>query len=66
MSGSKWSGAMQIQAEDQSYYRTRAEQELALASKALHPEAARAHKILAGLYRERIGLDISADLSQDS
>jgi hypothetical protein len=50
--------------EDQSYFQSRVEQELALASRAPHPQAARAHEILAELYRERLGVDRSADLIQ--
>jgi hypothetical protein len=54
------------QADEESYFQSRVEQELAMASKAPHPEAARAHKILAGLYRERLGSNISPELSQDA
>jgi hypothetical protein len=54
---------MHQRAEDQSYFQTRVEQELAMARKAPHPEAAKAHKVLARLYLERIGANIPAELS---
>jgi hypothetical protein len=41
--------------EDRRYFEARAEHELALARSAPHPEAARAHSILAGLYLDRLG-----------
>lgn len=40
--------------EDQYYYQSRAEAELRLAEQAAHPEAARAHALLAGYYLDRI------------
>lgn len=40
--------------EDRPYLEARIEHELALASSAPHPEAARAHSILAGLYLDRL------------
>ena len=42
--------------EDQLYYQARAADELARAKTAPHPEAARAHAILADLYRERLAV----------
>ena len=44
------------QLEDRRYFEARIERELALARSARHPEAARAHTILANLYLDRIGL----------
>jgi hypothetical protein len=41
--------------EERRYFETRIEDELALARSASHPEAVRAHSILAGLYRDRLG-----------
>ena len=40
--------------EDRLYYLARMERELALARSAPHPEAARSHSILAGLYLDRL------------
>jgi hypothetical protein len=40
--------------EDRPYFEARAEHELALARSAPHPEAARAHSMLAGLYLDRL------------
>jgi hypothetical protein len=40
-------------AEDQAYYLSRAEAELALASCAAHPAAMRAHYLLAGFYLDK-------------
>jgi hypothetical protein len=40
--------------EDRLYFEARAEHELALARSAPHPEAARAHSMLAGLYLDRL------------
>jgi hypothetical protein len=45
---------MQQQSEDRRYYQARIERERALAQSASHPEAARAHSILAGLYADRL------------
>jgi hypothetical protein len=36
------------------YYQERAEQELALAQQASHPQAARAHFVIAGEYLDRV------------
>jgi len=52
-------------AEDQLYYQARAADELALAQAALHPEAARAHAILADLYRERLAAPASGAPMRD-
>jgi hypothetical protein len=41
--------------QDRLYLQARAESELALARAASHPEAARAHAILARLYLDRLG-----------
>ena len=41
--------------DDRRYYQARIERERALARSARHPEAARAHSILAELYRDRLG-----------
>lgn len=43
-----------MSAEDQVYYQSRAESELRLAEQAAHPEAARAHAMLAGYYLDRV------------
>jgi hypothetical protein len=40
--------------EDRSYFEARVEQELRMAQAARSPEAARAHRRLAGIYRTRI------------
>lgn len=40
--------------DDTAYYRSRAEAELALARAADHPDAARAHYLLAGFYLDRV------------
>ncbi len=40
--------------DDTDYYRSRAEAELALAQSAEHPDAARAHYLLAGFYLDRV------------
>lgn len=45
---------MQHPQDDSLYYRVRLEHELALAETARHPEAARAHKIMAETYRDRL------------
>ena len=42
--------------DDRRYYQARIERERALARSARHPEAARAHSILAELYRDRLGI----------
>jgi hypothetical protein len=42
------------QPEDRRYYQARIERELALARSAAHPEAARAHSMLADLYAGRL------------
>ena len=55
---------MQQNMEDRSYFQSRADQELAMARNAPHPEAAKAHNILAGLYRERLGPLVSPDQPQ--
>jgi len=47
---------MMQQTEDHSYFQSRIDQELAMARKASHPEATRAHHILASLYAERLAL----------
>ena len=39
--------------KERDYFLQRAEQETALANRAEHAEAARAHSMLAGFYRER-------------
>jgi hypothetical protein len=41
--------------DDHLYFEARAEREIALARSAPHPEAARAHTILARLYLDRLG-----------
>jgi hypothetical protein len=41
--------------KDETYLQARADRELALARSAPHPEAARAHAILARLYLDRLG-----------
>lgn len=45
---------MPQQPEDRRYFEARIENELALARSAAHPEAARAHSVLAGLYAQRL------------
>jgi hypothetical protein len=40
--------------EDRLYFEGRIEHELSLAKSAAHPQAARAHSLLAGLYLERL------------
>lgn len=39
--------------DDAFYFRKRAEQQLRLAKRARHPEAAKAHYVLAGFYFDR-------------
>lgn len=39
--------------DDRDYFRARAEAELEAAMKAVHPDAARAHYLLAGYYLDR-------------
>ena len=46
----QWGSVME---EDRSYFQLRAEAELEAAEQARHPDAARAHFILAGLYLDR-------------
>lgn len=41
--------------EERRYFEARIADELALARSASHPEAVRAHAILAQLYRDRLG-----------
>jgi hypothetical protein len=41
--------------EERRYFEARIEHELALARSASHPEAVRAHSLLATLYRDRLG-----------
>jgi hypothetical protein len=41
-------------ADDLAYFERRAEQELDLAQRSLHPEAVKRHYLLAGLYLDRI------------
>jgi hypothetical protein len=50
--------------QDRRYFEARIEHELALARSAPHPEAARAHSILAGLYLDRLGLAAEPALSE--
>jgi hypothetical protein len=57
---------MQQRAEDHFYFQSRAEQELAMANIAPHPEAARAHKILAALYLDRLASFAAQGLAQRS
>jgi hypothetical protein len=57
---------MRERAEDHSYFQSRAQQELAMANEAPHPEAARAHKILAGLYLERLDSVVAQGLPRGS
>jgi hypothetical protein len=47
--------------KDHAYLQARADRELALARSAPHPEAARAHAILAGLYLDRLGAVMPGD-----
>jgi len=47
--------------KDDAYLQARAERELALARSASHPEAARAHAILARLYLDRLGAATPGD-----
>jgi hypothetical protein len=44
---------MMFDREDMDYFRDRAEAELAMARSALHPDVARSHFHLAGLYLDR-------------
>jgi hypothetical protein len=47
--------------KDHAYLQARADRELALARSAPHPEAARAHTILARLYLDRLGAAATGD-----
>ncbi len=43
-----------MNSDDMSYFLTRAEQEIESAQRSNHPEAVRAHYLLAGLYLDRV------------
>ena len=49
---------MTMSYEDVLYYRQRAERELEMARRANHPNAARAHSLLAGYYLDLVGNDV--------
>jgi len=48
---------MTMSHEDVLYYRQRAEREIEMARHASHPNAARAHSLLAGYYLDMVGND---------
>jgi hypothetical protein len=48
---------MTMSYEDVLYYRQRAEREMEMARSASHPNAARAHSLLAGYYLDMVGND---------